>query len=169
MEQTVSLYPEDEKEMYALLKEQMKAVLDGERHLIPNLANASALLNGALRNINWVGFYLRHGDELLLGPFQGKLACVHIAFGKGVCGTAYSRGETVLVEDVHQFPGHIACDCDSNSEIVVPLYSHQQVVGVLDIDSPLLARFNETDAHELEELARIIENSCDWAELPGIL
>lgn len=169
MEQTGYLYPEDQKEMYALLKEQMKAVLDGERHLIPNLANASALLNGALRNINWVGFYLRHGDELLLGPFQGKLACVHIAFGRGVCGTAYSRGETVLVRDVHQFPGHIACDCDSNSEIVVPLYSHQQVVGVLDIDSPLLARFNGTDAHELEELARIIENSCDWAELPGIL
>ena len=169
MEQTAYLYPEDQKEMYALLKEQMKAVLDGEHHVIPNLANASALLNGALKNINWVGFYLRHQDELLLGPFQGKLACVHIAFGKGVCGTAYSRGKTVLVKDVHQFPGHIACDCDSNSEIVVPLYSHQQVVGVLDIDSPLLARFDETDIQKLEQLARIIEDACDWGELPSIL
>ncbi|WP_312693002.1 GAF domain-containing protein [Caproiciproducens sp.] len=169
MEQTAYLYPEDKKGMYALLQKQMKAVLDGEHHVIPNLANASAMLNGALQNINWAGFYLRHGNELLLGPFQGKLACVHIAFGKGVCGTAYSRGETVLVKDVHQFPGHIACDCDSNSEIVVPLYSHQQVVGVLDIDSPLLARFDETDIQELEELARIIEDACDWSELPGIL
>ncbi|MBE6829768.1 MAG: GAF domain-containing protein [Ruminococcaceae bacterium] len=168
MEQTASLYPKDQKEMYALLKAQMKAVLEGERHVIPNLANASALLGGALQNINWAGFYLKHREELLLGPFQGKLACVHIAFGKGVCGTAYSRGETVLVKDVHQFPGHIACDCDSNSEIVVPLFSQRQVVGVLDIDSPLLARFDETDARELEALARIIENSCDWTELPGL-
>ncbi|MBW7573557.1 GAF domain-containing protein [Caproiciproducens faecalis] len=168
MEQTISLYPEDQKEMYALLKAQMKAVLDGEHHVIPNLANASALLNGALKNINWVGFYLKNQDELLLGPFQGKLACVHIAFGKGVCGTAYSRGETVLVKDVHQFPGHIACDCDSRSEIVVPLFHRGQVVGVLDIDSPLLARFDETDARELEEIARILGNSCDWAELPGL-
>ena len=168
MEQTLSLYPEDKKGMYALLKEQMKAVLDGEHHLIPNLANASAVLNGALKNINWVGFYLRHGDELLLGPFQGKLACVHIAFGKGVCGTAYSRAETILVRDVHQFPGHIACDCDSNSEIVVPLHCNQQVVGVLDIDSPLPARFDETEARELEKLARIIEDACDWRELSGL-
>nr|WP_319488308.1 GAF domain-containing protein [uncultured Caproiciproducens sp.] len=168
MEQTVYEYPEDKKEMYALLRAQMKAILDGEHHVIPNLANASALLNGALRNINWVGFYLKNQDELLLGPFQGKLACVHIAFGKGVCGTAYSRGETVLVEDVHQFSGHIACDCDSNSEIVVPLQWNQQVVGVLDIDSPLLARFDETDARELEELVRIIERTCNWDELPSL-
>lgn len=168
MEQTESLYPEDQKEMYALLKAQMKAVLEGERHIIPNLANASALLGGALRNINWAGFYLKHREELLLGPFQGKLACMHIGFGKGVCGAAYSRGETVLVKDVHRFPGHIACDCASNSEIVVPLFSHRQAVGVLDIDSPLLSRFNETDARELEGLARIIGNSCDWTELPGL-
>jgi L-methionine (R)-S-oxide reductase len=159
-----SLYSDDKKEMYALLKKQLKALLEGERHVLPNLANASALLNGALRNINWVGFYLRRGEELLLGPFQGKPACVHIARGKGVCGTAFAQDATQLVKDVHRFPGHIACDCASRSEIVVPLHQGGKVIGVLDIDSPILGRFDETDARELEEVARILEKSCDWEE-----
>lgn len=160
------LYSNHKKEMYALLKEQLKALLEGERHVLPNLSNASALLNGALRNINWVGFYLRCGEELLLGPFQGKPACVHIACGKGVCGTAFAQNTTQLVKDVHKFPGHIACDCASRSEIVVPLHREGEVIGVLDIDSPDLARFDETDACELEEFAHILEKSCDWDELP---
>lgn len=159
------LYSDDKKEMYALLKEQLKALLEDERHVLPNLSNASALLNGGLRNINWVGFYLRCGGELLLGPFQGKPACVHIQWGKGVCGTACALNATQLVKDVHQFPGHIACDCASRSEIVVPLHKGEKVIGVLDIDSPILNRFDETDEKELEELARILEKSCDWDEL----
>ncbi|WP_277668349.1 GAF domain-containing protein [Caproiciproducens galactitolivorans] len=158
------LYSDDKKEMYALLKKQLKALLEGEHHVLPNLSNVSALLNGALRNINWVGFYLRYGEDLLLGPFQGKPACVHIARGKGVCGTAFAKDATQLVKDVHQFPGHIACDCASRSELVVPLHQGGKVIGVLDIDSPLLGRFDETDARELEEIARILEKSCDWAE-----
>ncbi|MDF2631739.1 MAG: hypothetical protein K0Q85_335 [Caproiciproducens sp.] len=153
------------KEIYMLLKKQMEAVLEGERHVIPNLANASALLNEALSDINWVGFYLLHQNELLLGPFQGRLACVHVAVGKGVCGTAFSKDEVQLVRDVHQFPGHIACDSTSNSEVVVPLHWQGKIIGVLDIDSPILNRFDETDAHELEQLAKIIERSCDWDEL----
>ncbi len=155
----------NQKEMYTLLKKQMEAVLEGEHHVIPNLANASALLNEALSDINWVGFYLLHQNELLLGPFQGRLACVHIAVGKGVCGTAVSKDEVQLVRDVHQFPGHIACDSASNSEVVVPLHWQGKIIGVLDIDSPILNRFDETDACELEQLAKIIERSCDWDEL----
>lgn len=155
----------NQKEIYMLLKKQMEAVLEGERHVIPNLANASALLNEALSDINWVGFYLLHQNELLLGPFQGRLACVHIAVGKGVCGTAVSKDEVQLVRDVHLFPGHIACDSASNSEVVVPLHWQGKMIGVLDIDSPTLNRFDETDAHELEQLAKIIESSCDWDEL----
>ncbi len=159
------LYSDDKKEMYALLKKQMEAVLEGEHHVIPNLANASALINEVLSDINWVGFYLMNQNELLLGPFQGKLACVHIVVGKGVCGTAVSQNATQLVKDVHLFPSHIACDRNSNSEIVVPLRRQNQIMGVLDIDSPMLARFDETDAFELEQLAQIIERSCDWDEL----
>jgi len=158
-------YLEDKKGMYALLRKQMQSVLEGEHHVIPNLANASALLNETLPDMNWVGFYLMNQDELLLGPFQGKLACVHIAVGKGVCGTAVAKDATQLVKDVHQFQGHIACDSGTNSEIVIPLHSRSQVVGVLDIDSTLFARFDETDALELEQLAQIIECSCDWDEL----
>lgn len=157
-------YSEDKKEMYALLQKQMQAVLEGERHVIPNLANASALLNETLQDINWVGFYLMNQEGLLLGPFQGKLACVHIAVGKGVCGTAVVQNATQLVKDVHQFQGHIACDSGSNSEVVIPLHNQGQVVGVLDIDSTRLARFDEIDALELEQLAQFIERSCDWDE-----
>ncbi|MDF2819981.1 MAG: hypothetical protein K0R15_422 [Clostridiales bacterium] len=162
MEHTLNIYPEDKKELYKLLKKQMKSILEDEHNTIANLANSSALINEALKDINWVGFYLMNDGELLLGPFQGKVACVHIQIGRGVCGTSAFENKTQLVKDVHQFPGHIACDSASNSEIVVPLRHDGKVVGVLDIDSPLLSRFDEIDAVELEELVKIIEQSCNW-------
>lgn len=164
MDQINTMYSENKSELYLLLKAQLKAMLEGEPHVIANLSNTSALLHGALRDINWVGFYLMHGGELLLGPFQGKPACVHIAVGKGVCGTAASLMKTQVVEDVHRFPGHIACDCDSASEIVVPLCVNGSVVGVLDIDSPSIGRFDDEDARELEQLAALLETGCNWSE-----
>lgn len=141
---------------------KLEALLYKEDGLITNLSNASALLNEYLDNINWVGFYLMRDGELRLGPFQGKTACVRIKVGRGVCGTAVSEDKTQLVPDVHQFPGHIACDCASNSEIVVPIRVNGEVVGVLDIDSPLFDRFSEEDMINLEESVRIIENI--WSE-----
>ncbi len=141
---------------------KLEALLYKEDGLITNLSNASALLNEYLDNINWVGFYLVRDGELRLGPFQGKTACVRIKLGRGVCGTAVSEDKTQLVPDVHQFPGHIACDSASNSEIVVPIRFDGEVVGVLDIDSPLFDRFSEEDKINLEESVRIIENI--WSE-----
>lgn len=135
----------------------LKALLDKEDWLITSLSNASALLNEYLDNINWVGFYLMQNGELVLGPFQGKSACVRIKVGRGVCGTAVSEDKTQLVPDVHQFPGHIACDSASNSEIVVPIHFGGEVVAVLDIDSPLFNRFTEEDKVALEESVKIIE------------
>ncbi len=135
----------------------LKALLDKEDWLITSLSNASALLNEYLDNINWVGFYLMQNGELVLGPFQGKSACVRIKVGRGVCGTAVSEDKTQLVPDVHQFPGHIACDSASNSEIVVPIHFGGEVVAVLDIDSPLFNRFTKEDQVNLEESAKIIE------------
>ncbi len=117
-------------------------MLTADDSLVTNLSNASALLNEYLDDINWVGFYYRRGDRLLLGPFQGKTACVSIPVGKGVCGTAAEQKETLVVQDVHLFAGHIACDCASNSEIVVPILADGEVVGVLDIDSPTVGRFS---------------------------
>ena len=155
-------FPQDKKAMYGLLLKQMEALLEAEHNIVANLSNASALLNEALGDINWVGFYLMDKGELILGPFQGKVACMHIAVGKGVCGTAVSENSTQLVEDVHKFPGHIACDSASNSEIVIPLRHEGKVIGVLDIDSPLFGRFDETDARELEKIAEIIEKACYW-------
>lgn len=157
-----SVYPADKKQMYRLLLAQMKALLEGEHNVIANLSNSSALLNQALEDINWVGFYLRHQGGLILGPFQGKIACVHIAAGKGVCGMAVLENKTQLVDNVHEFPGHIACDSASNSEVVIPLRSQGEIVGVLDIDSPSFNRFDALDAAELEKLAQIIEEACDW-------
>lgn len=162
-----SVYPTDKKEMYKLLLAQMKALLEGEHNVVANLSNASALLNEALTDINWVGFYLMQDGELLLGPFQGKVACVHIAVGKGVCGTAVMKNSTQLVENVHEFPGHIACDSASNSEIVIPLHSDGRIVGVLDIDSPSFSRFDATDAAELEKISQVIEEACNWNLLKG--
>ena len=141
---------------------KLGALLYKEDGLITNLSNASALLNEYLDDINWVGFYLLRDGELRLGPFQGKTACVRIKVGRGVCGTAVSENKTQLVPDVHQFPGHIACDSASNSEIVVPIRVDGKVVGVLDIDSPLFDRFTEEDKVNLEESVHIIENV--WSE-----
>ncbi|WP_400194830.1 GAF domain-containing protein [Lysinibacillus telephonicus] len=137
-------------DQYNTLSKQLAALLDGETNKIANLSNASALLNQFLDNINWVGFYLMQNGELVLGPFQGLPACVRIPVGRGVCGTAVSKNETIVVEDVHAFPGHIACDSASNSEIVIPLTKDDEVIGVLDIDSPIKGRFSSEDQKGLE-------------------
>ena len=144
---------------YELLTAQAEALVRGVPHRIANLANLSALIRGALEDLNWAGFYLREGEELVLGPFQGKPACIEIPLGRGVCGTAAAEDRTVLVPDVHAFPGHIACDADSRSELVVPLHSGGRVAAVLDLDSPLPARFTETDARGLERLAAAVEEA----------
>lgn len=141
------------------LARDLTALLHGEKDLIANAANTAALINDALQGLNWVGFYLYKSGELVLGPFQGKPACVRIAIGKGVCGTAAARRETVVVEDVHAFPGHIACDSASNSEIVVPLVRRNELLGVLDLDSPLHARFGNAEKRGLEQLAKIFVES----------
>lgn len=149
-------YDGNRDEQYAMLIKQLSALLDGESNAIANLANASALLGQFLHDINWVGFYLmdHEQEELVLGPFQGLPACVRIPLGKGVCGTSAQKRETVRVEDVHQFPGHIACDAASNSEIVIPLIKDGKLLGVLDIDSPSLNRFDETDQLYLEKFVQ---------------
>lgn len=162
MQETNNIYPSDKKECYSLIQSQLKSILENETYMIPNLSNASALLNEALTNINWVGFYLLHQGELLLGPFQGKIACIHIPIGKGVCGTAVLKDETQLVMDVHQFPGHIACDSASRSEIVIPIHSNGQIIGVLDIDSPIINRFDSIDQEGLEGVVHILESGCHW-------
>lgn len=143
-------YTEDRTKNYELVIEQLRALIADEEDFIANLANASALLNQFLDDINWVGFYIWKNDELVLGPFQGLPACVRIPYGKGVCGTAVELKQTMLVDNVHEFPGHIACDARSKSEIVIPLINGEEVIGVLDIDSPIYNRFDETDKHYLE-------------------
>ena len=146
-------------ELYASLAKQLRSLFDGEHDLIANAANLSSLLYHSLPDVNWAGFYLRQGDELVLGPFQGKPACVRISIGKGVCGTAAEQRATILVDNVHEFPGHIACDSASNSEIVIPLIKHDRLLGVLDLDSPSRARFDDDDARGLNELAEIFIDS----------
>ena len=153
-----NVYPADPAELYPLVKQQLKALVAGVPYPVANLANASALLNQALADINWVGFYLRQGEKLVLGPFQGKTACIEIPFGRGVCGTAAAKDEAQLVTDVHEFPGHIACDSASNSEIVIPLHKDGAVAAVLDIDSPTTGRFTEADKAGLESLVPILES-----------
>lgn len=147
---------------YQLLCRQLEALTAGERAYLPNLANAAALIYMALADINWAGFYLMTEGELVLGPFQGKPACIRIPVGKGVCGTAVSRRATQRVADVHAFDGHIACDAQSNSEIVVPICVGEAVVGVLDIDSPTHGRFDEADQAGLEAFVCVLERACDW-------
>lgn len=150
-------------ESYAQLLDELAALLGTERDWVANAANTAALLFQRLTQLNWIGFYFRQGDELVVGPFQGRPACVRIAWGKGVCGTAAQRRETVVVPNVHEFPGHIACDAASNSEIVVPLFVGDRVVGVLDADSPDLNRFDEDDRRGLERIARLFECATDIA------
>ncbi len=141
---------------YSLLYRQAEALLRDETDLIANMANLSALLFTALDNVNWVGFYRLLNDILILGPFQGNPACVRIKVGQGVCGTSVARQETLIVPDVHRFDGHIACDSASNSEIVIPLLIKDQVIGVLDIDSPQYNRFDRRDQHELQKIVELL-------------
>src|SRR2546427_5186011 len=143
-------------ELYEQLASQLASLLASERDLIANAANFSALLFHSLPDLNWAGFYFVKDGELVLGPFQGKPACVRIRVGQGVCGAGASKCETVIVPNVHEFPGHIACDSASNSEIVVPLMKRERLIGVLDLDSPLLSRFDEEDAVGLQRLVRIL-------------
>ena len=151
------LYPEAPEELYPLLYQQLEALTRDVPHRIANLANASAVLMEALKEINWVGFYRMEGQNLVLGPFQGKPACIEIPVGRGVCGRAVETGQTQLVADVHAFPRHIACDGASRSEIVVPLYRDGQVAAVLDVDSPQVGRFSQADKEGLESLRPILE------------
>ncbi len=155
----------DKTEFYAQLREQAEGLLAGERDRIANAANLSALLFHALSDVNWVGFYFYDGQELVVGPFQGKPACVRIPLGKGVCGTAATLRRTQLVGDVHAFPGHIACDSASASEIVVPLYDGDELIGVLDLDSPVLDRFDPIDQTGLEAIARVFLASLRSGQL----
>ena len=142
---------------YPALLAQAEGLIDGVPHLVANLANVSALIYTTLEQLNWAGFYLAEGGKLVLGPFQGRPACIEIPWGRGVCGTAAAQDATQLVPDVHAFPGHIACDCASRSEIVVPLHGGGEVIGVLDIDSPVEARFSKEDRAGLEALCAVLE------------
>ena len=157
MHQAIRLHSHDKMRFYKLINQQLEELLEDETNMISNLSNAAALLNMSLEDINWVGFYLMENNELLLGPFQGKPACTRIPVGKGVCGTAVAEKATQLVIDVNQFPGHIACDPASRSEIVIPIKIDDTIIGVLDIDSPLVARFDATDQYGLEEFVTILE------------
>jgi L-methionine (R)-S-oxide reductase len=156
-----SIAATSKSEFYAALNRQLEAVLHGERDWIANLAQTSALLMQAMPDLNWAGFYLFKRGELVLGPFQGKVACVRIALGRGVCGAAATRRETVVVPNVHEFPGHIACDSASNSEVVVPLVRRGALLGVLDLDSPKLHRFDADDARGLEHTVQILLAASD--------
>lgn len=164
---------------YGLLAKQIVSLAEVDAHWLPVLSNAAALLWDALDDINWAGFYLvdpvtvsgaapsaheSRAPELRLGPFQGKVACVRIPFGRGVCGTAATTKTSQLVEDVHQFPGHIACDSASNSEVVVPIFKNSQVVGVLDIDSPSVARFTREDLAGLEQVVKALESCANFSD-----
>ncbi|MGR3775509.1 GAF domain-containing protein [Bacillus paramycoides] len=153
---TKESYAGSREQQYETVIKQLDALLTGEPNVVANLSNASALLNQFLDRVNWVGFYVTEGNQLVLGPFQGMPACVRIPFGRGVCGAAAETKTTQLVADVHQFPGHIACDSASNSEIVVPIIKEGTVIGVLDIDSPEKKRFDEVDQHYLEKFVETL-------------
>lgn len=156
------LWPEDKQELYTLLSKQLAALVE-DCPPVSALSNTAALLWDALKDINWAGFYLLKGDTLYLGPFQGKTACTVIAVGRGVCGTAAATKQIQLVKDVHQFPGHIACDSASNSEIVLPLIKDGSLFGVMDIDAPIFSRFDEEDAAGLNALCSILMEQVDWS------
>ncbi len=150
---------------YQLMAKQIEAVAEIDRDFVPVLSNASAILNEGLDRINWVGFYLMDKGNLLVGPFQGKAACVKIEIGRGVCGSAVQQGAVLRVEDVHAFPGHIACDSASRSEIVLPIRSGGKIVGVLDIDSPEKGRFSESDEQGLKIVVESLEKAADFSRL----
>ena len=149
---------------YDLLCAQLAALAEADGWYVPLLSNASALLYDALKDVNWAGFYVLRDGRLVLGPFQGRVACIHIPMGKGVCGTAAQRDETLLVPDVHAFPGHIACDSASNSEIVVPIHKNGEIVAVLDIDSPAFNRFTDEDRAGLEAFVKVLERAMKTEE-----
>ena len=153
---------------YEMLSEQLRSLAEEEHGILPVLSNASALLYWNLKDLNWAGFYLMDKGSLLLGPFQGKVACIRIPLGKGVCGTAAKNDETLVVGNVHEFPGHIACDSVSNSEIVVPVHKDSCVIGVLDIDSPSIGRFTEKDRQGLEAFVQVLEQVTDFRD-PSML
>lgn len=156
-------YPEEKAARYDLIIAQIRALTDGIAHPIANLANTAALLWQGMPDINWCGFYLMDKGALMLGPFCGLPACIKIPLGRGVCGTAAQQDKIQRVYDVHDFPGHIACDSASNSEIVIPIHHDGRVIGVLDIDSPVIGRFDETDQEKLTEVVRLLETGCDFA------
>lgn len=151
----------DKPTFYAKLAEELAALLADERDAIANAANTAALLYHRIEHVNWSGFYFRQGEELVLGPFQGKPACVRIAMGRGVCGTAAVRRQTIVVPDVHEFPGHIACDAASNAEVVVPILEGDRIVGVLDLDSPVPHRFDAADGDGLEQVVAVFCEATD--------
>src|SRR5881227_1841541 len=159
--QLTKLRAGSKSELYDQLASQLSSLLAGERDLIANAANFSSLIFHSLPDLNWAGFYLEKDGELVLGPFQGQPACVRIKIGQGVCGAGAAKCETVIVPNVHEFPGHIACDSASNSEIVIPLMKGYKLIGVLDLDSPLPARFDREDAEGLEKLVRILLSSLN--------
>ena len=152
----------DQSDFYELLVSQAAALTEDERLIMPNLSNTAALLGESLSDINWAGYYLLREDVLILGPFWGRPACIRIPLGKGVCGTAAQEDRVQCVKDVHSFPGHIACDNRSRSEIVVPIHHEGKVIGVLDIDSPEPARFDESDVSGLLRFTDVLEKNCDW-------
>jgi L-methionine (R)-S-oxide reductase len=150
---------ENKPQLYAQLLQQIEAIVAGEKDLIANMANISAILYWALENVNWAGFYIVKQGQLVLGPFHGQPACIRIPIGKGVCGTAVSENNIQLIEDVHQFLGHIACDAASNSEIVLPVRKDNQIIAVLDIDSPNIARFDHEDKAGLSRIVEILQTT----------
>jgi GAF domain-containing protein len=152
----------DKKQMYNFMKMRLTALIGEEADWLANLSNAAALIWQLLEDINWSGFYLMKEDQLVLGPFQGKPACVNIALGKGVCGTAASTKSYQLVKNVHDFPGHIACDSASNSEVVIPIIVNEKVVGVLDLDSPTLNRFDQEDVEGLTKFVEVLIKYVDF-------
>lgn len=155
----------DKQDVYRQLLQQVSGLLHDETDWLANTANTAALLYNQLRDVNWAGFYFLKGDELVLGPFQGKPACVRIPMGKGVCGTAAAERKSLVVPDVNAFPGHIACDAASRSEIVIPIIEHDRLIGVLDIDSPVKERFDGVDQAELEKVVEILTRQTNWPPL----
>lgn len=154
--------------MYGILKKQLATICDTDRNFITNAANFTALLFNSLSRVNWVGFYFMNNGALKLGPFQGKPACIDIPLGKGVCGTSALRQEAIIVDDVHEFPGHIACDENSRSELVIPLHFENRVIGVLDIDSPDKSRFSMADKNGIEELLNILIVNSDIEKIRNV-
>lgn len=162
-----SIYPKEKDKMYELVCKQMEGLLEAENHWLSGLSNASAILKAALEEVNWAGFYIMNEGSLLLGPFQGNIACVRITLGSGVCGTAAQKDEILVIENVHEFQGHIPCDCASNAEIVLPIHVNGQVVAVLDIDSPKFSRFDEEDRKGLECFVKMLESKVNFIGIKG--